>query len=123
MTMTPKFRQALYALGVVCFAALAVLSTFKIIDPNTAASVSAAVTSVLGLFGVTISGVAAYHVNTKGTPEPVSPADQVIGGLNQIAAQEADLKQAKEAVAAAVQNIPVAGPVLGPLARQVIDGL
>jgi hypothetical protein len=124
--MSPKFRQILYVIGAVTFAALTVLSTFKVIDPGTAATVSAALTAVLGLFGVTISGTAAYNVTKQakgGAFDPTDPATQVVDGLNQLAAQEAAVRQAKDAIAAAAQSIPVAGPILGPLAQQALDSL
>jgi len=127
--MTPKIRQLLYVFGVVVFAGLTVLSTFKIIDPDTAASVSAAVTSVLGLFGVTGFGVAAYNTNKQindGTFDPtpdVSPADKVVQGINEVLAQaesaKSDVERVKDAVASVTKDIPV----LGPLATQVLDQL
>lgn len=124
--MTPKVRQILYVFGVVVFAALTVLSTFKIIDPTTAASVSAALTSVLGLFGVTVAGTAAYNTNKQrhdGTFDRVdlSPADQVINGLERVkkAQQEAQsqVERVKDAVTQAVSETPV----VGPLAREILE--
>lgn len=124
--MTPKVRQILYTAGVVAFAALTVLSTFKIIDPNTAASVSAALTTILGLFGVTVSGTAAYNVTKQtksGAFDSVSPADQVVNGINAVIAQaeaaKADVDRVKDAVTTAVKDVPV----LGPLAQQALDSL
>jgi hypothetical protein len=124
--MPPKVRQILYVVGVVVFAALTVLSTFKVIDPNTAASVSAALTSVLGLFGVTVAGTAAYNVNKQqknGSFDSVEPADQIINGINEVRAQQQAAQEAadrvKDALSAAVKDIPV----LGPLAQQAINSL
>lgn len=124
--MTPSIRKYLYAFGVVVFAAMTVLSTFKIIDPNTAASLSAALTSVLGLFGVTVAGTAAYNTQkqiSKGTFDEVSPADRVIQGINDVVAQaesaQSDVERVKEAVSSVVKDIPV----LGPLAQQALDSL
>ena len=127
--MTPKFRQVLYTIGLVIFTGLTLLSTFRVIDPNTAATVSAALTTILGLFGVTISGTAAWHVTRQqhnGTFEPaapVNPADQVITGVEAVIAQaqsaQADVERVKDAVSNAVAQVPV----LGPLAQQAIDSL
>jgi hypothetical protein len=127
--MTPKVRQILYVVGVVVFAALTVLSTFKIIDPDTAASVSAALTSVLGLFGVTVAGTAAYNTSKQrhdGTFDPapeVSPADVVVNGVQAVlqAKQDAEreLEKVQEAITGAISDIPV----LGPLASQVLEQL
>ena len=124
--MTPKFRQILYVVGIVTFAALTVLSTFRIIDPNTAATVNAAVTSVLGLFGVTVAGTAAWNVTKQqkdGSFNAVTPDDKIVAGLNELqqqkAAIDAAVERAKDALSGAVKDIPV----FGPLAQQAIDSL
>jgi predicted RecA/RadA family phage recombinase len=125
--MTPKVRQILYVMGVVAFALLTVLSATRVIDGQTAASVSAALTAVLGLFGVTVSGVA-YGAVTKqqhngAFDAPASPADQVVTGINRVLEQaataQAEVERVKDAVSTAVQDIPI----LGPLAQQAIDRL
>lgn len=127
--MKPKFRQVLYTLGVVVFAVLTVMSTFKLIDPDTAASVSAALTSVLGLFGVTVAGTAAYNTGKQinnGTfdevPE-VSPADSVVNGVQAVLEAkknaERELSRVQDAISGVIDDIPV----LGPLASQVFDQL
>jgi hypothetical protein len=124
--MTPKFRQILYVFGVVTFAALTVLSAFRIIDPNTAATVNAALTSVLGLFGVTVAGTAAWNVSKQqkgGAFDEVAPEDKIVNGLNELqqqkAAIDAAVERAKGALSGAVKDIPV----FGPLAQQAIDSL
>ena len=124
--MTPRVRQILYSLGVLAFAVLTLLSALRVIDEHTAASISAAVTALLGLFGVTVSGVA-YGAVTKqqksGAFEHHSPADQVVTGLNAVIEQAAhaqsEVERVKEAVSTAVKDVPV----LGPLAQQAIDRL
>lgn len=128
--MTPKVRQILYAVGLVLFAILTVLSTFKVIDETAAASISAALTAVLGLFGVTVSGVAGWAVTKQqknGAFEQHSPADQVVTAINQVLEQaqtaQAEVERVKEAVTAAVNDVPVLGPVLGPLAQQAMDAI
>ena len=124
--MTPKFRQILYVIGLILFAGLTLLSTFRIIDPNTASSSSAVLTTILGLFGVTISGVAGYNVTkqvNKGQFDTASPGDQVITGLDAVIAQaqhaQSEVDRVKTAVTQAVKDIPV----LGPLAQQAMDSL
>lgn len=124
--MSPKIRQILYVIGVVVFAALTILSTFKVIDPNTAASVSAALTSVLGLFGVTVAGTAAYNVNKQrhdGAFENVDPADQVVNGINAVLAQQQAAQDAADRVKEALSNAVKDVPVIGPLAQQAMDSL
>lgn len=124
--MTPKFRQILYVIGVVAFTGLTLLSTFKVIDPGTASSVSAALTTLLGLFGITISGVAGYHVTqqvNKGAFTQAAPADQVINGIDAVIAQaqhaQSEVDRVKSAVTQAVHDVPV----LGPLAQQAMNSL
>jgi glucan phosphoethanolaminetransferase (alkaline phosphatase superfamily) len=124
--MTPKARQILYVAGVLAFAVLTLLSATRVIDGQTAASVSAALTAVLGLFGVTISGTAAYNVTKQvhnGQLDQVSPADQVVNGINAVLAQaeqaKSEVERVREAVSSAVSEVPV----LGPLAQQAIDSL
>ena len=124
--MGPKLRKVLYSVGVIIFAVLSLLSTFKLVDPNTAATISAALTSVLGLFGVTGFSVAAYNVTKQqkgGAFDPVTPADQVVNGLNAVIAQaqnaQQEVERVKEAVSTAVKDVPI----LGPLAQQAIDRL
>lgn len=124
--MTPKVRQVLYLVGVIIFAVLALLSAFRVIDENVAANVSAAVTAFLGLFGVTVSGTAAWAVTKQqrnGAFEHVAPADQVINGIDAVIAQaqhaQAEMDRVKDAVTTAVNDVPV----LGPLAQQAIDSL
>lgn len=124
--MPPKVRQLLYVLGVVVFAGLTVLSTFKVIDPNTAASVSAALTSVLGLFGVTVAGTAAYNTNKQingGTFDSVDPADQVVNGINAVIVQQQQAQQATDRVKNALNDAVKDIPVLGPLAQQAMNSL
>lgn len=124
--MTPKVRQLLYAAGVVAFALLTLLSALRVIDQNTAASISAAVTAVLGLFGVTVSGTAAWAVTKQqqaGAFTEHSPADQVVDGINRVIEQahnaQTEVERVKEALSTAVADVPV----LGPLAQQALDKL
>jgi hypothetical protein len=125
--MTPKIRQILYVTGVVAFAVLTLLSATRVIDGETAASVSAALTAVLGLFGVTVSGVAWGAVTRQqhngAFDPPASPADQVVNGINAVLAQaeqaKSEVERVREAVSSAVSEVPV----LGPLAQQAIDSL
>lgn len=106
--MTPKLRQILYTIGLVIFTGLTVASTLKLIEPDTAASISAAVTTVLGLFGVTGFGVAANAVNKqmkRGAFDEVSPADQAVAAIQATVAQAgsavSDLDRVRQAAAEA----------------------
>lgn len=125
--LPPKARFLLYAVGTLVFALVSLLSFFKVIDPNTAATVSANLVSVLGLFGVTVAGTAAYNTNKQrkdGTfdksPE-VAPEDQVINGINAVLAQQQAAQAAADKVKEAVTKAVGSVPVLGPLANQILD--
>lgn len=112
--MTAKVRQILYVVGVVVFAALTVLSTFRVIEPDVAASVSAALTAVLGMFGVTVAGTAAYNIDRQiKNGSIVEPKKPDIGDL----IEEALDRKLKQVGAPAVRDVPV----LGPLAQEVLD--
>lgn len=114
--MAPKVRQILYVIGVVVFAALSLLSTFRVIEPDVASSVSASLTAILGLFGVTVAGTAAYNINKQRHEGViVDPKKPDIGDLIQ---QELD-KRLQQAGAPAVKDVPI----LGPLALEVLDRL
>lgn len=124
--MPPKVREVLYVVGVIAFAALTILSTFRIIDPNTASSVSAALTSILGLFGVTVAGTAAYNVSKQqkqGAFDSVDPADQVINGISAVLAQQQAAQDAANRVKTAISDAVKDIPVLGPLAQEALDDL
>lgn len=127
--LPPKARFLLYVIGVLVFAVVTGLSFFKVIDPTVASAVNANLVSILGLFGVTIAGTAAYNTNKQvkdGTFEeqaPVDPADAVVNGINAVLeAQQkaqAEVDRIKEAVTQAVSDTPV----IGPLAQQVLEQL
>lgn len=127
--ITPKIREILYAFGLLAFAVLTVLSTLRIIDGTVAASVSAALTAILGLFGVTVSGTAAYQVRKQiktGTFEATDPADQVIRGVNAVVEQaqmaQSEVNRVTQVLTDAVEDATRI-PVLGPLAKQALDML
>lgn len=122
--MSPKIRQALYALGCVATGTLTLLSLVRIVDPNTASTVSAQIAALLGIFGVGATGTAAVVVGKQrkdGTYEPQAPADQVINGIDAVirAADhaQAEVDRVKDAITVAVRDVPV----LGPLAQQAIN--
>jgi len=123
--MTPKIRQILYTVGVVVFAALTVLSTFKIIDPESAAAVSAALTSVLGLFGVTVAGTAAYNINKQqkdGTLDfQGSAPEQAVAAIEATVRAANDASAGLQMVREAVSDVIRDTPVLGPLGSQIFD--
>lgn len=122
--MTPKVRQSLYAVGTIATSVLTLLSLWKVVDPNTASSVSSALVTVLGLFGATAAGTATVVTGKQrhdGTLEKLNPAEQVAQGLKAAQEQIAAAKAQGEAVRAAVSDMVDDVPVLGPLAADVLD--
>ena len=124
--MTPKFRTVLYAVGLLATGTLTLLSVFKIIDPGAASTISAQITALLGVFGVGATGTAAVITNKQrknGVFDELSPADQVVNGIDAVLkAQQnaqAEVERVKDAVTQAVKDVPV----LGPLAQQAMDAL
>jgi hypothetical protein len=103
----------LYVVGVVVFAVLTILSTLRIIDPAVAASVNAAVTAVLGMFGVTVAGTAAYNINKQIHDGTVVEKKPDIGDL----IEQALDRKLQQVGAPQVRDVPV----LGPLALEVLD--
>lgn len=122
-----RFRELLYKGGTAFFSVLAVLSTFHIIDPVKSAALSYGVTSLLSLFGVTIAGTAAYNITKQRkegvfTPTaPPPPENQIIDGLTKLQEQKNQLDAAVGTVASALSKTTNDIPVLGPLAKQVLD--
>lgn len=122
--MSPKFRQTVYSLGAIATSVLTLLSVWRVLDPNTASSVSAGLAALLSLFGVGAAGTAAVMTGQQrkdGTFEHPSPADQVVNGIQAVLeaqkkAQE-EVERVKEAVSDAVGTVPV----LGPLAKEALD--
>lgn len=127
--LSPKFRDKLYAVGVLLFSVLTAASVFGLIEPVAASSMLSALTTFFGLFGVSLSGIAKANVSKQiedGTFNPtpeVSPSDSVVNGLNAILEQKAnaqrEAERAVEAISGAVKDVPV----LGSLADQILDQL
>ena len=125
----PKIRQTIYAVGTIATALLGILSLWKFVDPATASVVNAGLAGILSLLGAGAAGTAAVAVNKQrhdGTfeaPLEVSPADAVVGGIQAVLgakqAAERELNRVQQAIAEAVNDIPV----LGPLATQIFDQL
>lgn len=123
--MSPKIRQALYTAGVVATSVLTILSALRLIDADTASALGAALATLLSLFGVAVTGTAAVKTGQQrknGTFEQLSPADQVVNGVDALNAADQALQADKDRVRGALsQLIPADVPVLGPLAKQAAE--
>lgn len=125
----PKIRQTIYAVGTIATALLSILSVWRIIDPVTSSSISAALGAVLGLLGAGAAGTAAVVTGKQihnGTfdekPDP-SPADLVVNGVQAVLDAKAQAERELQRVQVAISEAVAEVPVLGPLASQVLDQL
>lgn len=122
--MTPKIRNGLYGVGLIATGVLTLLSLFSILDPNTAATVSAQLAGLLSLLGVGATGTAAVitHKQRKdGTFDTVDPADQVVNGIDAVLRAQQEAQQQVERVKNAVSNAVRDIPILGPSAKEALD--
>lgn len=127
--MSPKFREILYKVGAAVFAIISLLSAFHIINPAASTALSFALDALLGLFGVTVAGTAAYNTakqrrdGTFDTAPQVAPEDQVINGLQEVLNNQVNAQAAVERVKEAVSSVAKDVPVFGPLAQQALDSI
>lgn len=128
--MTPKIRQSLYAVGTIATSVLSLLALWKVVDPSAASSMSTALMAVLSLMGAGAAGTAAVVTNKQrhdGTFDTLSPADQVVTGINGVIAQaeaaRQDFERVKDAVAAVAIDAVDDVPVVGSLAAEILNQL
>lgn len=123
-----KIRQSAYILGTVATGLITLLSLWNGMSGEAATALSNAITALLGLLGVGATATATVAV-TKQRRDGVfdqsqsSPAEQAISGIQatieQAQSVASDIERIKSAAADAVGVVPV----IGPLARQVIDSV
>ena len=123
--MTPKVRQLLYSLGLIATGALTLLSVFRIIDPNTSSTVSAAVSALLSVFGVGAAGTAAVTVGrqiNRGmyAPKSEQPAVEAASALEAVTRQYNDLLSQ---VTAGMEQVHQTAAALGTVAQPIINEL
>lgn len=123
--LPPRIRFALYALGVVVFLGITALSFFKVIDPEVAASFSAQLIAFLGLFGITISGTAAYNINKQAKDGTLdfqgSAPEQAVAAIQATVAAANQATAGLQKVRDAVSEVIKDTPVLGPLGSEIFD--
>jgi hypothetical protein len=104
-------------------ALLGAVATF-LVSVNAPAEWSVYLGSVVAL----LTGIATFGIpNVKVGPAAQAPVDQAIGSIQQTVqdavSAASDLDKLRQAATDALANAPVIGPVLGPLATQVINSL
>lgn len=124
--MNPRTRQTLYLLGSIGTGVLTLVSVWHGMSGETATALTNVITALLGLLGIGATGTAAVVVNKQlrdGAFDPASTADQVITGINaavnQVQNAAADLEKIKNAASSVLNEVPV----VGPLAKQIIDSV
>ena len=121
--MSPKLRQTFYGLGTIASALLTLLTVWKVVDPETATSLSSVVAGLVGLFGtgaVATAAVGTGKQRSNGTFDPVSPADQVINGVRSVIVAKNNAEQDLRRVQDVIESVAAQIPGLGPLATQVL---
>lgn len=128
--MTPKIRQSLYQVGVIATSLLSLLALWKVIDPAAASFLNTGLLAVLSLLGVGATGTAAVITGRQrkdGTFDALSPADQVVNGINGVIAQaeaaRQDFDKVKDAVSSVVIDAVEDVPVVGSLAAEILQQL
>lgn len=126
--MNAKFRQTAYLVGTIATGVITLLSVWNGISGEAATALSNTLTAVLGLLGVGATATATT-VLSKQRKDGVldaanmTPTEQAISGIQATIAQAqsaaADIERIKEAAAGALGAVPV----LGPLAKQMIESV
>lgn len=123
--MTPKVRQTLYLLGTIATSLVTLLAVWRGIDSHTANALSNTITAILGLLGVSATGVAGAVVarqRNDGTLDFTgTAAEQAIAAIQAVNAQADTAADDLVKVRGALGDLAATIPVVGPLAQQVID--
>ncbi len=125
--MSPKIRQTAYGLGSIATTIVTIMALWNGIDGGTATAVGNAITALLGLLGVgatATAGVVVAKQRKEGTLDfSGSPAQQAVDAITAVAAQAEASVSDREKIVAAAGALAGAIPVVGPLARQVIESI
>lgn len=125
--MSPKIRQTAYGLGTIATTVVTLLALWHGIDGTTATAVGNAITALLGLLGIgatATAGVVVAKQRREGTLDFTgTPAEQAVDAIAAVAAQAESTATDREKIMAAAGALAGSIPVVGPLARQVIDSV
>lgn len=119
-----QLRGWFYKGGTALLALIGALAAFGILDPLKSAALTGAVNAIGWVLGVSLGGTAAYNLskqNKEGVFVPAPPENQIIDGLNKLQEQKNQLDAAVGTVTSALSKTTSEVPVLGPLAKQVLD--
>lgn len=123
--MTANIRKWFYLLTGLVSGVVPVLVALNITTPDQSQQWLQLLTVVGGIIGAGGLGTAAVVVNRQqknGTLTQAAPADQAINGIQQTVQNVAGAVSELERVKDVAANVLGAVPVLGPLAKQVVDG-
>ena len=125
--MTPKIRQTLYLLGTMATSTVTLLAVWRGIDSNTATALGNTITALLGLLGVgatATAGAVVAQQRSEGTLDFTgTAAQQAVEAIGAVTAQAQAAVSDLDKVKAAAADLAGSLPVVGPLARQVIDSV
>ena len=129
--MSPKIRESLYYLGTIVPGVIGLALIWGGIDQGAADSLGDILAGVLSLIGAAAPATAAAKVNQQrkdGTLDKVSPADQVVNGVQAVLKAQTDAQAEVEKAAAEIDRVKTAVtgavgivPGMGPLAQQIIN--
>ena len=125
--LPPKIAQTIYQIGLIASSAVTVAAIWHGIDGGTATSLGNAITALLGLLGVGATATANVRVGAQrkdGTLDFTgTAAQQAVEAIGAVTAQAQAAASDLDRVKAAAADLAGSLPVVGPLARQVIDSV
>jgi hypothetical protein len=125
--LPPRVAQTIYNVGLLATSLLTIASIWNWVSGDTSSAVAGAITSLLSLLGVgatTTGSVRVANQRKDGTLDFSGPAaQQAVDAINAVTAQAQAAASDLDAVKAAAGTLAASIPVVGPLARQVIDSV
>ena len=125
--LPPKIAQTIYQIGLIASSAVTVAAIWHGIDGGTATSLGNAITALLGLLGVGATATANVRVGAQrkdGTLDFTgTAAQQAVEAIGAVTAQAQAAASDLDRVKAAAADLAGSLPVVGPIARQVIDSV
>lgn len=125
--LPPRVAQTIYQVGLIASSAVTVAAIWHGIDGGTATSLGNAITALLGLLGVGATATANVRVGAQrkdGTLDFTgTAAQQAVEAIGAVTAQAQAAVSDLDKVKAAAADLGGSLPVVGPLARQVIDSV
>lgn len=124
--MTPRIRQAIYYFGTIATSGVGLALLFNGINAGAADHATQIISALVALLGAGAPALAGKTLNDQrkeGVLDAVSPADQVISGVQAVREAAVEAQAQIDRVRAAVSDVVDDVPILGPLALQALERL